>query len=62
MESSPPVNGPFDGWRRQRGENDKKADIAERAAAASDQEYGKTIIMPIAVPGVGTPYILPLTW
>jgi tRNA ligase len=35
-------------------ENDKKkAEIAEGVAATSDKDFGKTIIMPIAVPGVG---------
>ena len=43
------------------GENDKKTEITERATVASDKKYGKTIIMPVAVPGVGTSYTL-LIW
>ncbi|KAF8257890.1 RNA ligase-domain-containing protein [Lactarius quietus] len=36
------------------GESDKKkAESAEEVGAASDKAFGKTIIMPIAVPGVG---------
>lgn len=36
------------------GEGDKKkAESAEAVSAASDRKFGKTIIMPVAVPGVG---------
>jgi len=35
------------------GESDKKVKVVERVAAASNNKYGKTIIMPIAIPGVG---------
>jgi tRNA ligase len=48
-------------WLETEGVNDaKKPGIAEGVAVAP-KKLGKTIIMPIAVPGVGTSYT-PLTW
>lgn len=39
------------------GESDKKkVESAEEVAAGSDKKFGKTIIMPIAVPGLGSLY------
>ena len=39
------------------GESDKKkAESTEEAAAVTDKKFGKTIIMPIAVPGLGSLY------
>ncbi|KAI9453840.1 RNA ligase-domain-containing protein [Lactarius psammicola] len=49
----------FDGYTKGHGiiatrERDKvKAESAEGVSAASDKKFGKTIIMPVAVPGVG---------
>ena len=40
------------------GGNDRKVEIAVGAAAVFDTKFGKTIVMPVAVPGVGTSYIL----
>ena len=36
------------------GKSDKEVESAEEVPVASDKKFGKTIIMPIAVPGVGT--------
>ncbi len=45
--------GPI-GSRPAEGESDKKkAENAEGVSAASDKNFGKTIIMPVAIPGVG---------
>lgn len=44
------------------GESDKKkAESIEGLSAASEKKFGKTIIMPVAVPGVGALYT-PFTW
>ena len=42
-------------WLEAGGESsENKAEATEEATAASGKKFGKTIIMPIAVPGVGT--------